>query len=179
MMKRLILGALVMSSGVSAMPGMGNGNASMDGLKGNNPHGAVPMEDAVLVGKLTSQQLIFEMIPMGREYLAYKVNTEALSPLVKREDKVEILAVLGTWDKVSQQQVPRMMKILKILDNPNITADYVGVDKKGSAGETPLMEGIQVIAFPTFIVRQGGKEIGRIEGQTPQGLETELAQLLR
>ncbi|WP_286341616.1 thioredoxin family protein [Ferrimonas sp. YFM] len=177
MMKRLILGALVMSSGVSAMPGMGNGMPQNN--PGANPHGAMPLETAELTGVLTSQQLIFEMIPMGREYLAYQVDQSAMAPLKAVSEPVEILAVLGTWEPNSQKLVPRMMKILKLAENDKITAQYVGVDKKGSAGDSTLLEGVQVLAFPTFIVRQGGKEIGRIEGAPKGGLEQALVDILK
>ncbi|WP_051215928.1 thioredoxin family protein [Ferrimonas futtsuensis] len=177
MMKRLILGALVMSSGVSAMPGMGNGMPQ--NTPGANPHGAMPLETAELTGVLTSQQLIFEMIPMGREYLAYQVNQQAMAPIKAVNEPVEILAVLGTWDSTSQQQVPRMMKILKLAENSNISARYIGVDKKGSAGDPELLEGVQVLAFPTFIVRKEGKEIGRIEGAPDTGLEQALVDILK
>ncbi|WP_169307052.1 thioredoxin family protein [Ferrimonas sediminicola] len=176
-MKRLILGAVVMSSGVSAMPSMGNG--APQNKPGANPHGAMPLESAELTGVLTSQQLIFEMIPMGREYLAYQVDQQAMAPLKAVSEPVEILAVLGTWEATSQKQVPRMMKILKLADNVNISAQYLGVDKKGSAGDPKLLEGVQVLALPTFIVRKQGREIGRIEGAPEQGLEQALVELIK
>lgn len=173
MMKRLLLGALMVGGGSNAMARMDNGMM----MDNSNPHGKAAVQTAELTGELTSQQLIFEMIPMGREYLAYQVDRNAIAPLEKVTDETEILVVLATWNQASQLQVPRLMKILKILDNPAFKADYIGVDKQGAYGDTPLMEGVQVLSLPTIIVKQKGSEIGRIEGVTPQGLERALAHL--
>ncbi len=142
-----------------------------------NPHGAAPMQDAILTGELDPNKLIFELVPMGRSYLDYQVDSAALAPLQGYSKPTEITVIVGTWCGDCHQHTPAFIKIMKALNNDAITVRYIGVDKQGKAGDVAL-DGIEFKAIPAFIVSQGGKEIGRIEGAPKTSLEADLVAIL-
>ncbi|MBY6096034.1 thioredoxin family protein [Ferrimonas balearica] len=142
-----------------------------------SPHGAAPMQDAVLTGELDPNKLIFELVPMGRSYLEYQVDTAALAPLQGYDKPTEITVVVGTWCGDCHTHTPAFIKIMKALNNANIQVRYIGVDKQGKAGDVSL-DGIEFESIPTFIVSQGGNEIGRIAGAPKASLEQDLVAIL-
>ncbi|SHI23016.1 thioredoxin family protein [Ferrimonas marina] len=152
--------------------------AQAQGNPHDNPHGGAPMQDAVLTGELDSQQLIFELVPMGRAYLDYQVDAEALAPLANYQQQTQITAVIGTWCPSCQSSTPALIKIIKELDNPNIQARYLGVDRQGQGAGVDLAT-LGVSVLPTYIVYREGQEVGRIEGELEQPLEQSLAAMLR
>ncbi|MBY6188171.1 thioredoxin family protein [Marinobacter hydrocarbonoclasticus] len=142
-----------------------------------SPHGAAPMQDAVLTGELDPNKMIFELIPMGRSYLEYQVDNAALAPLKGYDKPTQITVIVGTWCGDCHKHTPAFIKIMKALGNEQFSVRYVGVDKQGKAGDVNL-DGIEFESIPTFIVSQEGKEIGRIAGAPTTSLEADLVQIL-
>lgn len=151
-------------------------NAMMASPHGN-PHGAAPMQDAILTGELDPNKLIFELVPMGRSYLDYQVDNAALAPLKGYSKPTEITVIVGTWCGDCHKHTPAFIKIMKALNNDAFTVRYIGVDKQGKAGDIDLA-GMEFQSIPTFIVTQDGKEIGRIAGAPETSLEADLVKIL-
>ncbi|MBY5993548.1 thioredoxin family protein [Ferrimonas balearica] len=142
-----------------------------------NPHGSAPLQDAVLTGELDPNKMIFELVPMGRSYLDYQVDSAALAPLKGYDQATEITVIVGTWCGACHEHTPAFIKIMKALNNEHIAVRYVGVDKQGDAGGVDL-SGLSYQSIPTFIVSRGGEEIGRIAGAPEQSLEADLVKIL-
>ncbi|GAA4900035.1 thioredoxin family protein [Ferrimonas pelagia] len=161
---------------MSAPQAQGNPHAAMGGMQGN-PHGGEVMQEAILTGELDANRMIFELVPMGRSYLDYQVDTQALAPLQGYSKATEITVILGTWCGTCHVYTPAFIKIMKALDNANIQVRYIGVDKQRQAGDVSL-DGIEFNTIPTYIIAQEGKEIGRIAGEPETSLERDLVRIL-
>lgn len=94
------------------------------------------------------------------------------------EPGAEVTVFLGTWCGDSRREVPRFWKALDTEGGAvPFQIHYVGVDhdKKQPAD---LLKENDVRYLPTFIVRRGGHEVGRIVESSPHGVEQDLLALL-
>jgi thiol-disulfide isomerase/thioredoxin len=76
-------------------------------------------------------------------------------------EKIDILLFVGTWCPDSQKEAPKILKILKMADNPNFSIAIYGVDRAKKDGQG-LTETHAVERVPTTIFFKDGKELGRI-----------------
>ncbi|MBT4291699.1 hypothetical protein HOD41_03335, partial [bacterium] len=101
---------------------------------------------------------------------------------------VGIICVLGTWCEDSVREVPRFVKLLKVIENPNFKLKMLAVGRKDNelALEWEKQNGFEVgvraeyqIEFvPTFIFYKDGVEIGRII-ETPEiSLEIDMSHII-
>jgi len=137
---------------------------------------AVP-EEAVLVGPTTR-----EKVEASPEWVQAEVDAKpdagAAQALGAVEPGAEVTVFLGTWCGDSRREVPRLWKALDAEgDAVPFQIRYVGVDhdKKQPAD---LLAANDVRYLPTFIVRRGGHEVGRIVESSPHGVEQDLLALL-
>jgi len=134
-------------------------------------------EEGVLVGPVTR-----EKVEASPEWVQAEVeakpdpNVAAALASVPAGAEVEIF--LGTWCGDSRREVPRFWKAVDAAGGSvPFQVHYVGVDhaKKQPAAEI-AREG--VLYLPTFIVRRGGHEVGRVVESSPNGIESDLLALL-
>ncbi|HEY4592890.1 MAG TPA: thioredoxin family protein [Thermoanaerobaculia bacterium] len=137
---------------------------------------AVP-EEAVLVGPTTR-----EKVEASPEWVQAEVDAKpdagAAQALGAVEPGAEVTVFLGTWCGDSRREVPRFWKALDTEGSAvPFQIRYVGVDhdKKQPAD---LLKENDVRYLPTFIVRRGGHEVGRIVESSPHGVEQDLLALL-
>lgn len=135
-------------------------------------------EEAVLVGPATREQ-IEEASP---EWVQAEVDShpeaEAAKALASVEPGAEVTVFLGTWCGDSRREVPRLWRAIDAAGGAvPFRISYVAVDrqKKEPAGAA-VESGIRYV--PTFIVRRGGHEVGRIVEEAPHGIEHDLLDLL-
>jgi thiol-disulfide isomerase/thioredoxin len=134
-------------------------------------------EEAVLVGPTTR-----EKVEASPEWVQAEVEARpdagAAQALGTVEPGAEVTVFLGTWCGDSRREVPRFWKALDAEgDAVPFQVRYVGVDhdKKQPAD---LLKENDVRYLPTFIVRRGGHEVGRIVESSPRGVEQDLLALL-
>jgi thiol-disulfide isomerase/thioredoxin len=134
-------------------------------------------EEAVLVGPTTR-----EKVEASPEWVQAEVEAKpdagAAQALSTVEPGAEVTVFLGTWCGDSRREVPRLWKALDAEGGTvPFQIRYVGVDhdKKQPAG---LLKESDVRYLPTFIVRRGGHEVGRIVETSPHGVEQDLLALL-
>lgn len=104
---------------------------------------------------------------------------EAATALGEVEPGGEVTVYLGTWCGDSRREVTRLWAALDLLGaEPPFAITYVAVDR---AKQAPggLLDGVDLRYVPTFVVRRAGAEVGRIVESSPNGIETDLARLLR
>jgi hypothetical protein len=88
----------------------------------------------------------------------------------------EIDVFLGTWCGDSRREVARFFVTLEQLPEPRpFGVRWIGVDRgKQAPGFT---EGVDLRFVPTFVVRRGGVEVGRVIESAPEGIERALYEL--
>jgi hypothetical protein len=137
---------------------------------------AVP-EEAVPAGPTTRDRVESAPDWMQAEVEA-KPDAGAAKALGTVEPGAEVTVFLGTWCGDSRREVSRFWKALDA-EGAGIPFQvrYVAVDhaKKEPAD---LLKESDVRYLPTFIVRRGGHEVGRIVETSPHGVEQDLLELL-
>ena len=111
------------------------------------------------------------------EYNNYTPEQNVLNKLKKKLFSYTITIVLGTWCHDSQQQVPRMYKILDKMDYNTSLVQLIGVDKEKTGCDTDISN-LNIERVPTFIFYKDDKETGRIIETPEQSLESDLLNIL-
>lgn len=110
-------------------------------------------------------------------YKAYGPSAEVLSSLRKLHEGIEILIVLGTWCHDSHVQVPRFLKVLDRIKYKKAGLTMICVDRDKKACGV-VVENLDIVRVPTFIVYRKGREIGRIIEKPYHTLEKDLLMFL-
>ena len=90
-----------------------------------------------------------------------------------------VTVYLGTWCSDSRRELSRFWRAVDEAGGEvPFELVYIGVNRdKDEPGE--LLEGLGLEYVPTFVVEVGGAETGRIVEESPNGIEFDLAALLR
>ena len=135
-------------------------------------------EEEVLVGAVTRDG-IEKAVPRWVEAeVAAQPDAETARALATVEPGAEVTVFLGTWCGDSRREVPRLWKALDEAGAAvPFAVRYVGVDRaKKEPADAVAANGVRYL--PTFIVRRGGGEVGRIVESAPDGIEKDLLALL-
>jgi thiol-disulfide isomerase/thioredoxin len=134
-------------------------------------------EEAALVGPTTREKV--EASPEWvRAEVDAKPDAGAAQALGTVEPGAEVTVFLGTWCGDSRREVPRLWKALDAEGGAvPFQIRYVGVDHDKKQ-PVDLIKENDVRYLPTFIVRRGGHEVGRIVETSPHGVEQDLLALL-
>jgi thiol-disulfide isomerase/thioredoxin len=141
------------------------------------PVAAPAPEEGVLVGPVTREKVEASPEWVQAEVEA-KPDPNVAAALASVPPGAEVEIFLGTWCGDSRREVPRFWKAVDAAGGAvPFQVHYVGVDhaKKEPAAEI-AREGVRYL--PTFIVRRGGHEVGRIVETSPNGIESDLLALL-
>ncbi|MGI2260270.1 thioredoxin family protein [Shewanella sp. GXUN23E] len=133
-------------------------------------------QELILTGIIEPKQLVTED-DFSEGYQSYQVDEQTLAALKAVDTPTEIVVIIGTWCPDCHRETPRFIRIMEELNNPNITARYIGVDRQKQDPEG-LAAQYEFTRIPTFIVLQNGKEVGRIVERPTETLEKDLANIL-
>lgn len=124
------------------------------------------------VGPITPEMLLQDLPEYAERKAAYAPDEavlEAIAASIRPGDRLDV--ILGTWCSDSQREVPKVMKILDMLETGYGTAlpvRWIAVDRSKRDAEG-LVADKNIEKVATFIVYRGETELGRIE-ETPTGL---------
>ena len=115
----------------------------------------------VLVGQLSKEQLYSEMPIFAEHDRSYSPQQALIADIKKIDSKVDLVMFVGTWCPDSQKEAPKILKILEVANNPNLSITIYGLDrdKKDPQG---LAQEHKIQKVPTTIFFRDGKELGRI-----------------
>lgn len=84
--------------------------------------------------------------------------------------------VLGTWCPDSRREVSQFLRDYESVDfeAAPFTLRIIGVDRRKQA-PAGLVDDLEIQYVPTFIVRVGGEEVGRVVEYTPSGMSLSVA----
>jgi len=96
-----------------------------------------------------------------KEYTSYIADKEVLQCLKPLMVNKQIIIVMGDWCSDSQTEVPRFYKLLDQLGVEDIDISLIAVNELKKA-EDGLIDELEIVSVPTFILMEENKEIGRI-----------------
>ena len=117
-----------------------------------------------------------------KNYDEYVIDSSTADNLVTLLKNKTVVVFLGTWCGDSRREVPRLIKLLDYCGVPNDALKLVMVDyRDGAYKQSPQHEerGKNIFRVPTFLIYEGGKEIGRIIELPRESLEKDLLMILK
>ncbi len=168
-MRKILLGALVMMS-MTVMAQKKTYEVSKDPKNGQ----------VVFAGPITFQDLdeeqSFTWLSEGFEN--YKPRKKPLNYIRYRLKHYQMVVFMGTWCGDSHEIIPKLERIIGIIDYPMAQLSMYGVDrskKTANAGEKKY----NITLVPTIILFRDGKEIGRITETAHKNIEIDLANIIK
>jgi hypothetical protein len=105
-------------------------------------------------------------------------DAEAAQALAAVPPGAEVTVYLGTWCSDSRRELARFWRALdEGGGEPPFAIEYIAVDR-GDKRPPELLRDLDLRYVPTFIVRRGGEEVGRMVEESPGGIERDLLALL-
>jgi tetratricopeptide (TPR) repeat protein len=138
----------------------------------------------MLLGKSTRERLEEEPFAgwFNKNYTDYKVDS-SVSDMLKRQLKgKKFIIFMGTWCGDSQQEVPRIFKLLDYCDVPSSSIQLINVHFHDSLyKQSPDHEehGLGIHRVPDLLVYDNKKEIGRIIEKPVISWEKDLLSIVR
>jgi cyclophilin family peptidyl-prolyl cis-trans isomerase/HEAT repeat protein len=137
---------------------------------------ALPLE----VGSMTSERCleIPEYVERMREYEPDPDVVTMMASMLRPEHHLTV--VLGTWCDDSQREVPRLLKLLDVLQRSHgarLETDFIAVDRTKSE-PAELIGGLSIESVATIIVFFEEEELGRIVEAPVSLLEDDLLAIL-
>lgn len=132
---------------------------------------------AVLTGWVTKDSLLSAEPYWRVLYDTFEPDSLALKVLESWNIDQDVLVFLGTWCSDSRREIPRFLKTVNEIQNRHVHYRLYGLDrtKKDNAG---LTEKYDILQVPTFIVLEGGNELGRIVEEPIQSVECDWVGIL-
>lgn len=129
-----------------------------------------------LVGETAPEGILAYMPEYRRAAAAFQPGKGDLKLLASLTEPADIEVFFGIWCPHCEKMIPRLLKVVESLKNPNIRFHFHGLPQIFS--EDPLPRQYKVIGVPVAIVRRGEKILGRIDGPKLEHPETALSSLL-
>jgi thiol-disulfide isomerase/thioredoxin len=130
-----------------------------------------------LLGDRTLDEVIQALPEYRRGAARYTPDPAALEKLRHAKQPTELLVVFGSWCPHCEQAIPRLVRTLEDVRGAPIEVTFHGVPHGDWSGDS-LTDDLHITALPTAIVRRGGKELARIEGEEWVAPEKRLAALV-
>jgi len=134
-------------------------------------------ETGELLGPLTREDILSALPDWQIVADGYQPRAEDVERLKAVTVPVEIRIYLGTWCSDSKAHVSEFFKVLDAVDNPLLSASYVGIPRD-RALRAAYYQGQTIERLPTFLVRVDGREKGRIIEVPTVSIERDLADIL-
>ncbi len=130
-----------------------------------------------LEGPVSIEQLRKEKPEYFHAASKYQPDPEAVKSLSSVRGETRIVVFFGTWCLLCKEYLPHLLKTLEAAGNPKITVEYIGTSEDHQR-PADLLKKYHADATPTFLVLQGGKEVGRIVEEPDDTVERDLALIL-
>jgi cytoskeletal protein RodZ len=129
-----------------------------------------------LVGAIDEKDLIEKFPGYAQRRDQYRPNSVILSRIERQNPSLSIVCFFGTWDPLSREIIPQLLRILQMSYLPSVSLSLVGVDRelKDNAG---LVELHSIQGVPTLLFLSRGQELGRIVGQPDERIETRFLEI--
>ena len=139
---------------------------------------AVVDEPEMLVGDIDYEDILLAFPQWKSDDEGVSADGDQIAALKGVSKSLTIICFLGTWCGDSRRGVPPFYRTLEKAANPEIKLQMIGVDRDKVDPEFKALDaGIERV--PTFIIMEGGQEIGRfVEFPEGDNFAADLIQLL-
>jgi thiol-disulfide isomerase/thioredoxin len=131
-----------------------------------------------VVGPVELDALLADRPEYGKVMESYSPDEAAIAALSASQKAIEIDVFFGTWCRHCKMFMPKFLRVMTDVNNPNIKLNLIGVPQNFGEDKGPWQNrGITTI--PAIIVKRGESEITRLsthEGALP---EVELAEIVK
>jgi thiol-disulfide isomerase/thioredoxin len=130
-----------------------------------------------ITGPVTLERLVEDRAEYRAGMKAYNPDAESIAAISKYGKKVELEAFFATWCSHCKEYMPKLLRAVTEVRNPNLKVNLIGVPK-GFGKESGPWQGRGIQVIPTIIVKVEGKEITRLGTAPGAAPEIELAGIL-
>jgi thiol-disulfide isomerase/thioredoxin len=127
-----------------------------------------------IVGAVEMETLISDRPEYREGMKEYTPQHESIATISKYAKKVQIDAFFATWCPHCKEYMPKFLRTMSEVKNPNIKLNLFGVPKGFTQAPGPW-QGRNINSIPTIIVKIDGREITRMGAQPGAVPEMELA----
>jgi thiol-disulfide isomerase/thioredoxin len=131
-----------------------------------------------ITGPVTFDRLVDDRPEYSAGMKTYVPHPESITAINKFGRKVEVEAYFATWCGHCKEYMPRLLRAMQEVKNPNVKVNLVGVPR-GFGTEPGPWQGRGIQTIPTIIVKVEGKEVTRLGTQPGAAPEIELAGILQ
>ena len=133
-------------------------------------------QDEYLSGPVTESQIrevkIFDLYAKR-----YEPDMNIIRKLNQVSDSILVDVFMGTWCHDSKREIPAFFKIMELVENPLITANYTALEYR-RRGPKEIIKKHNIKRTPTFVIYKNGKEIGRIIEEVEKSVESDLYKII-
>ena len=127
-------------------------------------------------GDITTKALFTQYASFNQGYDDFQLTAQQQQQLATIKQPLVIDIYFGTWCHDSEREVPKMLKALSQFNNITINLIALDLQKQEPKGRAKQ----QNIRFtPTFIIRNGQQELGRIIERPKQDLVSDLLMIVQ
>ena len=135
-------------------------------------------EPPVLTGEVTRDEVETAVPSWVQAEIEANLDPVAVQELSRVEPGAEVTVFLGTWCSDSKRELSRLWRAFdEMAGLVPFQVTYVAVGRDKEEPEA-WIEGSGLEYVPTFVVRRGGEEVGRIVEVAPHGIVEDLHALL-
>jgi thiol-disulfide isomerase/thioredoxin len=131
-----------------------------------------------IVGPVEMSALVADRPEYREGMRAYSPDATAIARINKYGKKVQIDAFFATWCSHCKEHMPKFLRVMSEVKNPNLKLNLYGVPKGFTQAAGPW-QGRNINSIPTIIVKIDGKEITRMGAQPGATPEIELAEIFQ
>ncbi|QSS97566.1 TlpA family protein disulfide reductase [Psychroflexus sp. ALD_RP9] len=117
-----------------------------------------------------------------KEYKSYNPNNRVVNQIASLDnlDELNIEIYLGTWCPDSRRELPRLVKILDLINFDKDELKMIGVTRSKKVPEITKEKAKQlnIINVPTIIVYKNGKELNRYVEFAVETIEKDLFKIM-
>jgi len=133
--------------------------------------------ETVLLGRVRPEAILSISEEWRQNRDAYRPSQTDIRRIALLQVPATLDVYFGSWCSDSRREVPRFLKILDEASPQRLKVRFFGLDRTKKEPARLVRRGA-IQRVPTFILRSGGREVGRIV-ETPQtSLEHDLAVLI-
>jgi len=118
----------------------------------------------VLVGNNSAAALVANDSGYGVRRDSYEPAAAQIDQLRQQTDDVRVRIYFGTWCPFCAEMVPRVLKIAEQLEGSKVRFEYYGLPRQIT--DDAEARAMNIRGVPTGIVYRGGRELGRVSGNS-------------
>jgi transcriptional regulator with XRE-family HTH domain len=136
-----------------------------------------PAMHTVLMGYIKIEDLLQQFSQYASKRDGYSPDQEMIHKITDLHADVSIICFFGTWDTLSAEIVPKLLRIqqMSVLSQDSLKLFAVGREMKDDSG---LVKHHRIQGIPTIVFFYQGHELGRIVGSPNKHLESLILEIV-